>query len=103
MVRTLDGPGSPSAAPPPSGTPTVLWDFDGTLVARDGNWRAALLTALDRVAADHGVTLEMLRMGLRDDYLAPTRDAPPAPEHTRGVVARSRPRSATRIRHRRYG
>ena len=52
----------------PPGRPTVLWDFDGTLVAREGNWRAALLTALDRVAADHGVTLELLREGLRDGF-----------------------------------
>ncbi len=37
-------------------------------MARDGNWRAALLTALDQVTADHGVTLELLRAGLRDGF-----------------------------------
>jgi len=68
MVRTHDDHGSPSAAAPPPGSPTVLWDFDGTLVARNGNWRAALLTALDRVAAGHGVTQERLREGLRDSF-----------------------------------
>lgn len=57
MVSPVDGPG-----------PTVLWDFDGTLVARDGNWRAALLTALDQVTTDHGVTMERLREGLRDGF-----------------------------------
>ncbi len=52
----------------PPGRPTVLWDFDGTLVAREGNWRAALLTALDQVTDDHDVTLELLRDGLRDGF-----------------------------------
>ena len=63
-----DHAGWASAPRWPSGTPTVLWDFDGTLVARDGNWRAALLTALDQVAEGHGVTLELLREGLRDGF-----------------------------------
>lgn len=63
-----DDPGSPSASRPPPGVPSVLWDFDGTLVARDGNWRSALLTALDQVTAHHGVTLERLRQGLKNGF-----------------------------------
>jgi putative hydrolase of the HAD superfamily len=52
----------------PPAAPTVLWDFDGTLVTRQDNWRGALLTALDRLTADHGVTMEQLRAGLRDGF-----------------------------------
>lgn len=58
-------PAVTSLRPP---TQVVLWDFDGTLAHRTDRRRGALLTALDRVDPEHGVTLEDLRPGLRDGF-----------------------------------
>ena len=63
-------------------TPTVLWDFDGTLAARKGMWRSALLTALDQVTADHGVTMELLRGGLKNSFPWHTPETPHPQLHT---------------------
>jgi putative hydrolase of the HAD superfamily len=53
------------AVPPAPPARLVLWDFDGTLAARDGLWRGALVDALDIASPGHSVTRDMVRAGLR--------------------------------------
>jgi len=46
----------------------VLWDFDGTLAARDGMWSGCLVEALDAVLPGHGVVRDALRPGVRGGF-----------------------------------
>ncbi len=46
----------------------VLWDFDGTLAARDGMWSGCLTEALDAVLPGHGIAAAAVRPGLRDGF-----------------------------------
>jgi putative hydrolase of the HAD superfamily len=45
-----------------------MWDFDGTLAAREGMWSGCLVTALGAVAPGLAVTAEALRPGLRNGF-----------------------------------
>lgn len=45
--------------------PTILWDFDGTLVAMPGFYRAALKDVLDECEPGHGVDQEQISPYLR--------------------------------------
>ena len=47
--------------------PTVLWDFDGTLVTGPG-WSMTLLRVLDSEYPGHGVTLEQIRPFLHEGF-----------------------------------
>jgi putative hydrolase of the HAD superfamily len=38
----------------------VIWDFDGTLARRIGNWRGAMIEVLDEHHGPHRVTMEQL-------------------------------------------
>ena len=49
--------------------PTVLWDFEGTLVYRPGRWRSALAEVLDRYEPGHRIDPEQIRPYLRDRFL----------------------------------
>ncbi len=49
----------------------LIWDFDGTLAYREGQWPAwtqALLEVLDRETPGHGVDPELLRPFLRSGF-----------------------------------
>ncbi len=46
----------------------VLWDFEGTLSERRGQWTGALREALDRRDPGHGVTREALRPFLQEGF-----------------------------------
>ncbi len=61
-------PGRPQDSPGRGQDGVVLWDFDGTLAWRSGMWRAALITALDRVSDGHGLGGEELRSGLQNGF-----------------------------------
>ncbi|WP_022881392.1 HAD family hydrolase [Gryllotalpicola ginsengisoli] len=47
---------------------TIWWDFDGTLAYRDGLWSAALIAALDRVHAEHGLAVDDVALGLSTGF-----------------------------------
>ncbi len=49
------------------GNPTILWDFDGTLV-RHGMWSSALIDILDEFEPGHGISTEQIRPFLRDGF-----------------------------------
>ena len=49
----------------------LIWDFDGTLAYREGQWPAwtqALMEVLDREIPGHGAALEPLRPFLRAGF-----------------------------------
>jgi len=57
----------------------LLWDFDGTLAAREGMWAGCLVEVLDGEDVGHGHTLDLIRPFLRDGF--PWHDpAQPHPE-----------------------
>ncbi|MBN1177404.1 MAG: HAD-IA family hydrolase [Dehalococcoidales bacterium] len=47
--------------------PTIIWDFDGTLVYF-ASWRIALMDALDEYEPGHGVDEEQIRPFLKDGF-----------------------------------
>ncbi len=47
---------------------TVIWDFDGTLAARPGLWRSAVMEVLDEYESGHQVDGEQIRPYLRDGF-----------------------------------
>ncbi|MDO9333757.1 MAG: HAD family hydrolase [Dehalococcoidales bacterium] len=49
-------------------SPTVLWDFDGTLATRPGLWRSSLMEALNKHEPGHRVDEEQIRLYLRDGF-----------------------------------
>jgi putative hydrolase of the HAD superfamily len=51
----------------PSGH-VVLWDFDGTLAYRPGEWRGCLIEVLDELAPGHGLSTEQVRPYLRGRF-----------------------------------
>jgi putative hydrolase of the HAD superfamily len=46
----------------------ILWDFDGTLARRPGNWGACLVETLDEHEPGHAFTLDAVRPLLRDGF-----------------------------------
>jgi len=46
--------------------PTLFWDFDGTLAARAGHQRGAMMYALDQYYPGHGITIDQLKPYLRN-------------------------------------
>lgn len=46
----------------------VVFDFDGTLAHRPGMWSQCLLDVLYQQQPEHGVTIDELRMHLRDGF-----------------------------------
>jgi putative hydrolase of the HAD superfamily len=48
-------------------TPTILWDFDGTLV-RHGMWSSALIDILDEFEPGHGIDTEQIRPFLKNGF-----------------------------------
>lgn len=48
--------------------PTLFWDFDGTLAARAGHQRGAMMYALDSYYPDHGITIEQLKPHLQNVF-----------------------------------
>lgn len=50
-----------------SGKPTIIWDFDGTLVYFS-SWRTALMDALDECEPGHNIDQEQIRPFLRDGF-----------------------------------
>ena len=49
-------------------SPTVLWDFDGTLATRPGLWRSSLMEVLNKHEPGHRVDEEQIRLYLRDGF-----------------------------------
>lgn len=49
-------------------TELVVFDFDGTLAHRPGNWSQALLDVLDANLPGHGATTDTIRSLLRDGF-----------------------------------
>jgi len=47
--------------------PTIIWDFDGTLV-HFASWRMALMDALDECEPGHNIDQEQMRPFLRDGF-----------------------------------
>ncbi len=47
--------------------PTIIWDFDGTLV-HFASWRIALMDALDECEPGHNIDQEQIRPFLRDGF-----------------------------------
>lgn len=48
--------------------PTILWDFEGTLVYRLELWRSVLIEVLDDREPGHGIDMEQIRPYLRDGF-----------------------------------
>ena len=49
-------------------SPTILWDFDGTLAIRPGLWRSSLMEVLNKHEPKHHVDEEEIRLYLRDGF-----------------------------------
>ncbi|MEE8353712.1 MAG: HAD-IA family hydrolase [Dehalococcoidales bacterium] len=47
---------------------TIIWDFEGTLVARPGLWRSAVMEVLNEHEPRHQVDEEQIRPYLRDGF-----------------------------------
>ena len=56
--------------------PTILWDFDGTLVSCPGLWSGTLLRVLDENVPGHNVKIEQIRPYLRSGFPWDTPDIP---------------------------
>ena len=48
--------------------PVVLWDFDETLASRPGRWSGLLIEVLDEHVPGHSISLDAVRLGLRDGF-----------------------------------
>jgi putative hydrolase of the HAD superfamily len=46
----------------------LVWDFDGTLATRPGNWTAALCEVVNRERPDLGITLDLIRPHLQSGF-----------------------------------
>lgn len=46
----------------------ILWDFDGTLAYRPGEWRGCLIEVLDEYEPGHGITREAIRPHLQEGF-----------------------------------
>lgn len=49
-------------------SPTILWDFEGTLVAHPGLWRSSLMEVLNKYEPSHCVDEEQIRPFLRAGF-----------------------------------